>query len=491
MKKHIAIFVLIIICKIGFTENIPADSLYFGLTPPGDSAIVFAPGVISLGNRFEQSVAFSPDGKEIIFGTTNSNWDNFSVQMFKFDSTGWSEPEKAGFLGASGDGITPIYAYDNSKVFFTSSRPQYPPVNIWMSNRTNSGWTTPEKMEPPVNSSSVEFEVSVSESNTLYFSSKRPGMLGTIDIYYSKLEDGEYKTAVNMGVPVNTKKGDDCPFIACDESYLIFASDRAGSLELDKRDLYISYRKDDNTWTNPKNMGPKINTTGWDIYPYVSPDNKFLFFTRRESWENSKPSDIFWISTSFIDRLKTTNFSPYVKTEIPDITDTLGNTLYYTIPDSVFFDDDGNETLTLAASLKDNSDLPGLLSFNPQTKTLSGVLSETGKFDIKITATDTAGASVSDVFKLTVELTVASIDDLNSNNNIKIFPNPVSQTIQIKGIDMQLNNAYYELTDINGKTIKQGKLNSETIDVSELHKGIFMLNLITREGMVSEKIVIK
>ena len=360
-----------------------------------------------------------------------------------------------------------------------------------MSTRTGNGWTAPVKMEPPVNSSSVEFEVSVSENNTLYFSSTRPGMLGSIDIYYSKFEDGEYKTAVNMGIPVNTKNGDDCPFIARDESYLILNSNRNGGYDTDKSDLYISYRKDDGTWTNPKNLGPKINTAGYDIYPYVSPDNKFLFFTRRESWQNSKPSDIFWISTSFIDRLKTTNFSPYVKTEIPDISDTVGNTINFTIPDSIFFDDDGNETITLTASLKDDSELPGSLSFNSQTKTLSGLLTEEGKYNIKITATDTAGASVSDVFKLTVEQETTVIKDLNKNNKLTIFPNPANQTIQILGIDMQLDNTYYELTDINGKTLKHGKLVAETIDISELHKGIFMLSLYFKSGTISKKIAIE
>ncbi len=489
MKIHSAIFILIF-CKVGLSQTIPTDSLYLGLTPPGDSALIFAPGIISLENRFEQSIAFSPDGQEFAFGTTNTNWDNFSIQVVRYNGTEWSTPEKAQFLGSSGDGLTPIYSYDNSKVFFTSSRPQYPPVNIWMSKRTDNGWTDPEKMNSPVSSSSIEFEVSVSENNTLFFSSKRPGTSGELDIYYSKFEDGEYKTTVNMGKPVNSVRGDDCPFIARDESYLIFASDREGGLEPDKRDLYISYKKDDNTWTNPKNMGPTINTTGWDMYPNVSPDNTYLFFTRRENWQNSKPSDIFWISASIIDKLKKTNYTPYVKSEIPDITDTIGNTLNYTIPDSIFFDDDGNETLTFKASLKNDSDLPKFLSFNPQTKTLSGVLTEAGSFNIKITATDTAGASVSCVFTLTVTQATL-IDDLNSNNNLAIFPNPATKSIQIKGTENLLIEANYILTDLSGKLIKHGNLNSETIDIYGLSKGIYMFTLHTSEGIITKKILVE
>lgn len=76
-------------------------------------------------------------------------------------------------------------------------------------------------------------------------------------------------------------------------------------------------------------------------------------------------------------------------------------------------------------------------------------------------------------------------------NILKLFPNPTSQTIQIMGIDKLLNKANYALTDLNGKTIKQGKLKSETIDISGLPKRINMLSLYTSEDIITEKIVIE
>ena len=79
----------------------------------------------------------------------------------------------------------------------------------------------------------------------------------------------------------------------------------------------------------------------------------------------------------------------------------------------------------------------------------------------------------------------------NIKNSSCIFPNPASQTIQIKGIDLLLNKANYQLTDLNGKTIKQGKLDAETIDISRLPKGIYMLSLYTDEGIINEKIVVE
>jgi len=56
---------------------------------------------------------------------------------------------------------------------------------------------------------------------------------------------------------------------------------------------------------------------------------------------------------------------------------------------------------------------------------------------------------------------------------------------------MLLSEANYKLIDLTGKTIKQGKLDSETIDISELPKGIYMFSLHTNKGIITEKIIIE
>ena len=90
------------------------------------------------------------------------------------------------------------------------------------------------------------------------------------------------------------------PFIARDESYLIFSSDRPGGYG--SGDLYISFRLDDDQWSEPMNMGATINTTSQERFPGVSPDGKYLFFTRY-----LKPPhyhDLYWVKTDIIDKLK-------------------------------------------------------------------------------------------------------------------------------------------------------------------------------------------
>ncbi len=262
---------------------------------------MFAPGVISKEDRFEQFLSFSPDGRELIFGVTNSDWSAFSLYLMALEDGRWTDPIPAPFLGKDSSGLTASLSFQKRTAFFTSARPSYPPADIWMSEWSGAGWSPPTKLGPPISSSADEFEVAISRNGTLYFSSTRNGGLGDIDIYRARLVDGAYPRVENLGPPINTSSGDDLPYIAPDESYLIFASDRPGGLG--HRDLYISFQAD-GSWTEAQNLGIPINSELWDIYPSVSPDGRYLFFTRRQSWEATEDSDIYWVSTEFIDRMR-------------------------------------------------------------------------------------------------------------------------------------------------------------------------------------------
>jgi len=89
---------------------------------------------------------------------------------------------------------------------------------------------------------------------------------------------------------------EDChPFIASDESYLIFDSDdRANE---NNCWLFISFRSEDGTWTNPVNMGSKIPIEKAAL-ARVTPDGKYLFFKSN--------GDIYWIDAGIIDAFRQT-----------------------------------------------------------------------------------------------------------------------------------------------------------------------------------------
>jgi Ca2+-binding RTX toxin-like protein len=80
----------------------------------------------------------------------------------------------------------------------------------------------------------------------------------------------------------------------------------------------------------------------------------------------------------------------------------------FTIPGNTFADIDAGDTLALSAALANGNSLPSWLSFNPATRTFSGTppLVNIGSLNIRVTATDSAGASVSDVFALDIGLNI-------------------------------------------------------------------------------------
>ncbi len=301
LSVSVFVFLLSLLTAGGHPKE--TSSLYFNQASPGDTAVVFAKGVISKKDRFEQFLQFSPDGKGLVFGVTDGGWSKFSLHYMNMENGHWTEPIAAPFLGSDTSGLTSCLSFDMRTAFFTAARPSYPPCDIWMSKRGGTGWSKPEKVGPPVSSKADEFEVAISRNGTLYFSSKRGGGEGDMDIYRARLVDGAYPEVENLGPAINAKSGDDLPYIAPDESYLIFASNRPGGFG--SRDLYISFQID-GAWTEPKNLGSSINSEYWDIYPSVSPDGKYLFFARRKAYFSAEDSDIYWVSAGFIDRMKKT-----------------------------------------------------------------------------------------------------------------------------------------------------------------------------------------
>ena len=69
--KHI--FASILLCCVVSINAIAEELSYFGQEPPGLKVTRFAPGIISLDNRYEQSLIFSPDGQECYFSVSTAN----------------------------------------------------------------------------------------------------------------------------------------------------------------------------------------------------------------------------------------------------------------------------------------------------------------------------------------------------------------------------------------------------------------------------------
>jgi hypothetical protein len=83
---------------------------------------------------------------------------------------------------------------------------------------------------------------------------------------------------------------------------MLFESNRSGGYG--GADIYISYKNDDGTWALPINLGNRINTGAHERSPYISPDNKYLFF-----WRVTSSSDIYWVDAKIIEEFKPKNLN--------------------------------------------------------------------------------------------------------------------------------------------------------------------------------------
>ena len=278
------------------TAPAPVRGPYLGQTPPGATPAVFAPNLVSTESGELNSV-FSPDGHEFYFTRQRRLW------TVREEKGLWGRPQR---LAIAGDysAVDMFVTGDSTRMYLCSDRPlagQGEPKkdrDIWVVTRTPQGWSEPANLGETVNSPKDDLYPALTVRGDVYFCSRREGGKGRHDIYRARLVNGRFGRPENLGSPINTEHSDFDSFIAPDESYIIFASDRPGGLG--NADLYISFHGEDGSWSEPRNMGAPVNTPYLEYAPMVSPDGKYLFFTSGRGGAD----DIFWVDAGVIDTVR-------------------------------------------------------------------------------------------------------------------------------------------------------------------------------------------
>lgn len=313
--KNIIILILIIFSILFFTgstlsanDDFPVlKGPYLGQKSPGMTPEIFAPAIISIDGYEELCSVFMDDGKVFIFSRLKpgEDWEKKPTYWMIMKEGVWSKPNEVPF--------NDLHPYNSSvapggvTLYFTSNWSEAKPrkilkkENLWKVKYIKGIWGEPEKLGSEINTNvnSANYPT-VSQDGTIYYMKHDPNGYGKVDLVYHKLIGNKYGRLMNIGAPINTQLNELDPYIAPDESFLIFLAnyeDSRGSW-----DLYLSFKKPDGKWTQPINMGDDINTSAWESRPYVTLDGKYLFFSRGE--ENPSWADIFWVDARIIEKIK-------------------------------------------------------------------------------------------------------------------------------------------------------------------------------------------
>jgi len=210
---------------------------------PLPTPMIFAPGIVS-GPQNDGAPTFTPDGRTIYFERSYGH-RSIIFESRRVDES-WSSPQVASFSGPWSD-QHPTLSPDGSRLVFASARkdistehPRDPPktlAGLWSVNKTTSGWSKPVRLPETVNISSLVFKPSMARNGDLYFmSAASSGADGpNWRLFRSAWINGAYQSAQ----PLSFSSGpyfDVDPYIAPDQSYIVFSSRGRRSRQVSRRD---------------------------------------------------------------------------------------------------------------------------------------------------------------------------------------------------------------------------------------------------------------
>ena len=189
--------------------------------------------------------------------------------------------------------LKPLLSPDGNTLYF--SRQNHPEntggiaddEDIWFSLRdsTTGNWTLAQNIGRPLNNRGPNFISSISQDGqsmllllgNAYYSKNR--MTQGVSMS-TRNEDDSWSNPINLVIEDDYNRSDKANyFMAPDNQSILMSVERRDSYG--GRDLYVSFKQPDGSWTRPKNLGPTINTADEEASPFLATDGKTMFFSSK------------------------------------------------------------------------------------------------------------------------------------------------------------------------------------------------------------------
>ncbi|WP_420320899.1 hypothetical protein [Flagellimonas sp.] len=267
---------------------------YFGQTPPGITAELFAPGTVSVNGRYEYGVSFSPNMDELYF---SGNRDNGIQYVFasKLEGNQWTPIKKANLTKGNKKNEFEAFVDPNGdKLFFAAYDSIFSDEKIWRIDRLKNGWGEAKVLDSPINDDIV-FYPNTAANGDMYYTS-----ISKWKMFYAPNKNGSYPEAHELDIAYGAHG-----FISPSQDFILVDAQKDNDKTKD-RDIHICFREKDGTWSQPINLGPSVNSDFTETCPSITPDGKYLFFSRYN--EENGMSNIYWADATVIKTLKAAYF---------------------------------------------------------------------------------------------------------------------------------------------------------------------------------------
>lgn len=281
--------------------------------------------VVNLGDQInskypEYSAVVSFDGSALFF-TSRRAWTEGQTEMekdtrndlysediyvsYRDTNDKWMEPSRLSFCDAGFNEASLSISIDERRIYVYKDNQGNGDI-FYSDFKTNRFREIQPYSNNTLNTEAWETHCFVSpDGKNVFFTSDREGGYGGRDLYrITKMPDGTWSQPANLGPKVNTEFDEESPFMSMDNKTLYFASN--GPKSMGGYDIFVTIL-DDNNWSNSVNMGIPINSTDDDLFYTETIDGRRGYITSMRG-DTYGEKDIYEVTNDYMSVTKGTLF---------------------------------------------------------------------------------------------------------------------------------------------------------------------------------------